>query len=92
MPSCSGCLCSVAAINSSGLTGQSSEAPVVWAHDPEREKEIFELGLALGGGHSWWMCETGRILTLDETLWDMNGYEDVMASCIEDGTFTRRII
>ena len=48
LPSCSGCLCSVAAINSSGLTGQSSEAPVVWAHDPEREKEIFELGLALG--------------------------------------------
>lgn len=23
------------------------EAPVVWAHDPEREKEIFELGLSL---------------------------------------------
>ena len=27
LPSCSGCLCSVAAINSAGLTGQSSEAP-----------------------------------------------------------------
>ncbi|CAK8995399.1 unnamed protein product [Durusdinium trenchii] len=42
LPSCSGCLCSVAAINSAGLSGQSLEAPVVWAHDPEREKEIFE--------------------------------------------------
>ena len=23
------------------------QAPVVWAHDPEREKEIFELGPVL---------------------------------------------
>lgn len=52
LPSCSGCLCSVAAINSSGLTGQSSEAPVVWAHDPEREKEIFELGSSPRSGLS----------------------------------------
>jgi len=52
LPSCSGCLCSVSAINSAGLTGQSSEAPVVWAHDPEREKEIFELGSSPRSGLS----------------------------------------
>eukprot|EP00931_Biecheleriopsis_adriatica_P055809 TRINITY_DN33071_c0_g1_i1.p1 TRINITY_DN33071_c0_g1~~TRINITY_DN33071_c0_g1_i1.p1 ORF type:complete len:695 (+),score=137.55 TRINITY_DN33071_c0_g1_i1:72-2087(+) len=47
MPSCSGCLCSVAAINSAGLTGPSTtEAPVVWAGNVEREKEIFELNTA----------------------------------------------
>ncbi|CAJ1439778.1 unnamed protein product, partial [Effrenium voratum] len=43
LQSCSGCLCSVAAINSAGLTGQSREAPVVWA-SVDRGKEIFELG------------------------------------------------
>lgn len=44
MPSCSGCLCSIAAINAAGLTGPSTtEAPVVWASNKEREKEIFEL-------------------------------------------------
>jgi len=45
LPSCSGCLCSVAAINAAGLTGPSTkEAPVVWASNIDREKEIFELG------------------------------------------------
>ncbi|CAE6950495.1 unnamed protein product [Symbiodinium natans] len=44
LPSCSGCLCSVAAINAAGLTGCASEAPVVWASSMDRQKEIFELG------------------------------------------------
>jgi hypothetical protein len=42
------------------------------------------VGGTLGG------CVKQCGLTLDETLWDMNGYEDVMASCIEDGTFTSK--
>ncbi|CAE7276797.1 TTN, partial [Symbiodinium pilosum] len=43
LPSCSGAVCSVAAINAAGLTGCASEAPVVWASNMDRQKEIFEL-------------------------------------------------
>ncbi|CAE8606579.1 unnamed protein product, partial [Polarella glacialis] len=45
LPACSGCLCSVAAINSRGLTGASTrEAPVVWSSEATRlPQDIWEV-------------------------------------------------
>ena len=66
---------------------------MVWAHDPEREKEIFELGLGLGGSDR--LSGIGDVyiyIYIYDMLWDIVRYEHlvIIASC-DDGTFTSKV-
>lgn len=61
LPACSGCLCSVAALNAAGHMGPSTrEVPVFWARrDSPNPVDIWELGSGEALSPSAWTNDTG---------------------------------